>query len=103
MSDIAPAVRHHLTPEERESLRKEAIEFVHGLLERDRFMTDCRDKHLSARCLLDELSERFEARGGRPALYEAFPDGPITEALRALGEGEDIVSGLNDPHFGSSF
>ncbi len=91
---------HHLSEQERSKLREEAVAFVDELFRRDEFLFSVRDKQVSARDLLRELSERFADQGGAAALYEAFPDGPVSETIRILGR-ENVVHGMADFGFGS--
>lgn len=100
-STIHPPFHHALSLDERSALRSEAVAFVRDLLARESFETEVPGKRLSARCVLDELSERFERDGGRAALYQAFPEGPVSGSLLEIGVPEDSVSGLCDPAFGT--
>ncbi len=54
----------------------------------------------SARKLLDALTERFAARGGKKGLYVLFPGGPISQGCKIAGLPLPEYS--KDPSFGTS-
>jgi tRNA 2-thiouridine synthesizing protein E len=60
---------------------------------------DAHGDELTARKLITDLQQRFEAKGGKRYLYQLFPEGPISQGSRIAGLPEP--GDANDPSFGN--
>ena len=99
MSDLAPWSPQHanrLADQEGMELTEEHWDVIYYLRERYRL----KGNEDAGREVLRDLEERYREYGGRPYLYELFPEGPLAQGCRLAGL--EPPAGAQDKGMGSA-